>query len=228
MGLVICEKKESKQIVVEESKTVQAVFEWEKTVEKKADEHSDEFDGPTLSGRWAWIREKPDKWSLTERPGWMTIFTQKGNLWELENNGKNLLLMRTINKDFTIDTKVEIKTTMDWHQAGLLVYKNDNNYVKIQRIFNKGNKVEFTKEINGHASPKYIGCKNTIVYLRIVKNGNEYSGFFSTDGNNYILAGKVVCNFGENLKVGLLANNGGSDAVGKKAYFDYFRIRYKD
>ena len=64
--------------------------------------YDDEFDTAQLNTRWSWIREDASHWSLTAAPGSLRIITQYGDLYQGNNNLRNLLLQPMPTGDFDV------------------------------------------------------------------------------------------------------------------------------
>jgi hypothetical protein len=185
---------------------------------------SDDFSATTLGAGWNWVREDATRWSLTERPGYMRIISQIGDIWTGQNNARNLLLRPAPAGDFVITTKLDFTPADNYRQAMLLVYADDDNYVALKRIFVNGDLISFTREVNGSFQEHNISGNLTTVYLRIVKMGTTYDGYYSADGQTWILAGEVTDTTLNAPKVGLTAFNGGVMIPNIPADFDSFCI----
>ncbi len=191
---------------------------------------SDSFSSGTLGSQWSWVREDNTKWSLTAAPGYMRIITQTGDIYQTNANLKNILL-QNISGNWTITTKATFsaKPYQTYQQAGLMVFQDDNNYVKLCRIYlgsGSGNVFQFGKEIGGtysdQSSPDNIS--NTTIYLKITKNGTNYTSYFSADGATYIQVGTVQSVSLNPIKAGVFATNGTQTATALNVDFDYFNI----
>jgi regulation of enolase protein 1 (concanavalin A-like superfamily) len=189
---------------------------------------SDGFGSSTLGTQWYWVRENSAKWSLSAAPGSMRITAQTGDLYASVNNQKNILLQEAPEGDFTINTKLTFpaKPSSNYQQAGLVIYQDDDNYVKLVRGYFNGNAFEFDKEVSGVFG--YSGTADTItattIYLRITKVGNVYTGYYSTDGTNYTQVGTTQFTNFTSIKVGMISNLGGDGTTEINADFDYFNI----
>jgi alpha-glucosidase (family GH31 glycosyl hydrolase) len=192
---------------------------------------SDSFTGSTLGSQWSWIREDNTKWSLAANPGFMRITTQTGDIYGTSNNMKNILVQTAPVSDYTISTKVTISPTANFHQAGLVVYGDDDNFVMLQRFYSTSyspaNQFMFKKEIAG--SPTKYNTGDTLggtVYLKITKSGTSYSGYFSSDGTNWTQVGSALTGVSlTNPKVGIFSASGGQAPAGINADFDYFNCQ---
>jgi beta-xylosidase len=186
----------------------------------------DDFSQSVLDKRWFWVREKPASWSLNTQPGFLTLVCAEGDLYESHNNNSNTLLSKIDVPDFEIETKVSVKPLANFDQAGLVVYFNDDNYIKLIRIFSNGSKIELLREGRGKGSPPIQLLSNaSTVYLRLIKKGSSYAGFYSTNGTDYRRVGGVSLTTEGGPKVGLIAFSL-SSRQNIKASFDYFQARY--
>lgn len=183
---------------------------------------SDEFNATSLSSQWNWIRQNSQKWSLADRPGYMKITSEAGDIVDGQATARNILLTGAPEGDWTIETKMDGKPASQWSQGGLIVYENDQTYFRLTRLYGSGNQFQFTKQIN--AVRQHVEVPDTIAsteaYLRIVKEGNTYSGYYSEDGVQYNQVWTTQTADLVNPKIGLIVCAG----TGLVADFDYFRI----
>jgi regulation of enolase protein 1 (concanavalin A-like superfamily) len=117
-------------------------------------------------------------------------------------------------------------------QAGLLLYNDDDNYLKWIVLFNRTEgvgqvvslhtEVQAVSEYRHHAAPDA-----TTLWLRIVKKAGTYSACTSTDGKSFEVQEERVWAVDGPTKVGLVAKNGGGlqDAQELNAHFDYFELK---
>lgn len=82
----------------------------------------DHFDSASLDGRWAWIREDSDLWSLTENPHHMRITTQGGSIAGKNYYGQehNILLTNAPLVDFQITTRLTFSPITYTQMGGIL------------------------------------------------------------------------------------------------------------
>lgn len=186
----------------------------------------DDFDSPSLDPGWSWVREDPTHWSLTDRPGYLRITIQHGDLWGGYNDAKNLLLRPAPSGDFEVTTRVETEPTTNWQQAGLLIYQDDNHHFRLNRSYIDGGAVDFLKEERWSpaAGPHYTVCDFTTTYLKIVKRGTAYTGYYSANGSTWIEVGKYTDVDFTNLKIGLAAFNSEANVPEIPADFDYLSV----
>ncbi len=192
----------------------------------------DDFNSLVPNSGWSWLREDRSAWRLTGTH--LEITTQKGALNETEyNNVKNLLLRAPIDSSFVIETKVTFAPDQLYHNAGIVYYVDDDNYIRVSRGWSEFvNGVWFESEVGGAVSfefnPNVI--ENT-VWLRLERKkiGNvwKFASTWSTDGAHYdyIAFAKDVNLDHSKAKVGLQAANGdGPFATSDRipALFDFY------
>ena len=195
----------------------------------------DEFNETTLDLMWQWVRN-PDNsaWSLTERPGYMRLWTRDGQLFE--RRAKNTLLKREEELSYTASTKLEFSPSRDGEQAGLACYYSTATYVRWSLCYEEGRKLMLV--INRNQGEEVMAIIEEVpegpIYLKVEVEKLTRSFYYSLDGTNWILGGKLenciyLCDEGvpEDRKrhtgtlVGIYANNGGCGSR-IAADFDYF------
>lgn len=186
---------------------------------------NDEFNSTSLNSQWIWEREDSSKWSLSEKSGYIRIVSQKGDICGAGADARNILLTGAPAGDWSIETKMEGKPTSNWSQGGLIILQDDNNFMRITRLFDSysgGNVFQITKEIDGIR--EYVNIPDLVastdIYLRMTKNGDDYRGYYSADGANYTQISVTQTAGFSNIGVGLICTNG----TGLTGDFDYFHI----
>ena len=186
--------------------------------------HTDEFNVSTLGSGWSWVREDSANWSLIARNGYLRINLQGQDLWNA-NNTENILLRTPSTTDWTIQTKLEFNPTVGYQQAGLIVYSNDDTYLKLIRFYDAAGyqRLGLDKEINLAYEQHTVNTSLTTIYLKIVKTGTTYTGYYNPDGGsswNQVYQ-YTNLNLGASLKVGLIGQN----TAGVSGDFDWFDVR---
>jgi len=203
----------------------------------------DGFDGE-LALKWEPVRHDPTHVSLTKHPGKLTITTQRGTIHGNEKvddlsegtQAKNLYLIRNPaaeSGDFVMTTRIEsFAPTTHWQQAGLMVYDDDDNYVKCSLEWNRQAPSQvvpvFLQETNQQSDYSSVTPKegSESHWLRVTKRGKLYEFAYSTDGDSYTVVGEKVWGNGAPKRVGVYAKNGGNPlAADIDAQFDFFEIR---
>ncbi len=195
----------------------------------------DDFDAETLNLEWEFVRN-PDNgsWSLTERPGFLRIWTRDGQLFE--RRAKNTLLRREQELSYTAQTCVEYYPDRDGEQAGLTCYYSTATYARCALCWENGRKLQLV--INRCDGEELIAEVSDVeerpVYLKVDVNKLTRSFYYSYDGQEWSLIGTLedcvyLCDEGvagdpkrhTGTLVGIYANNGGCGAR-KPADFDFF------
>lgn len=201
---------------------------------------SDEFEGTMLSPQWTWVRE-PAPTTFGLLGGALRIQTQTGDLWT-DLNSAPVLHQPAPAGDYIVETKVTLDLPLagccfNYTQAGLTIYKDDNNYLKLVSFsLWETRQIEFGKEIypvpSGH--PRYgntvLGPPQKTIWLRIVKRGQGdgelYTAYSSHDGQTWVRGGAWTHQLGAEAHIGLLAQarDPGQSPIPFPATFDYFRV----
>ncbi len=216
---------------------------------------SDDFDTFQLGEPWFVLRENKANYSLSAKPGSLTLTAEEGDISEGSNNAHNLIL-QSANNDWIIDTKlVASRVPSQPENAAVVAYQDDDNFVKLmfraviktsrQRGVQPGT-IDLLFEENGIAKSiasvnleeEVIGAND--LYLRLQKKGSTYTAFYSTDGVKFVELGENDILL-KDIKAGLMVCDGvitqsmtstfwfDSDTTKPDSpfdvYFDYFRIK---
>jgi beta-xylosidase len=200
--------------------------------------YSDEFNGSGAPAGWQWVRPTA---TATMSGGTLVWPTQNADLFQTTNTA-SVLIRDAPPGDFIVETKLTFDGTTDAHQAGLVLYENDDRYFKLTHTvlpLSRGDgKVlhvtEFGKEgsrpgttpptavANG---PMFGGPATGTTWLRLLyhsddaQNEHDVRMASSTDGTHWTWGGTWSLPRTGPLKIGLVSMN----AVGATARFDYVR-----
>ena len=200
--------------------------------------HSDEFEGDELDGcRWDQV-VRYDPTTLEVADGELLIDTPDGDIFMTPNDPvTNLVLQTQPDGDWTVETALTEELVSDFQQAGLMVYLDDDNYVKFDVIADEGadgvNRVELRSEIDGEIQqpePDIDAPDNDGQWwLRLTKEGDEFFGQVSADGEEWIDTEESVPapDVAEDGAVGLFTLGVNQDEPTTVA-FDYFRVDGED
>ncbi len=191
--------------------------------------YDDDFESEILHSKWSWIRGDPTQWSLALTPGSMTITTRSQDIWQ-SNNDAALLVQNIFSSDqnaYTIQTGVQMNPTANYHQTGLLIYQDDDNYVRLSFGWVNRLAYEFGHEEGGVFSSIKVDAPaaTSLVYLRIAKSGTDYQAYFSVDESAWILIGSQTAVNINPTEFGLFAFNAKDETtIQIPAQFDYFKV----
>jgi beta-xylosidase len=154
------------------------------------------FDQATLPADWQWVREDTSRWSLTTRPGYLRITTQPGTLDE-NNTIKNLLLRPAPTESYTVSTQVAFTPTQNYHEAALFLYADDNNYIKLSRLYNDlqlgGDTYLFQHEAEGKRVAGYrLAATPAITELAIGVEGRYAIGMVKDQTGQWHTLGRLA------------------------------------
>ena len=197
---------------------------------------SDEFNSTSLNAQWSFLHATP-------------AYTLTGTAYQVNSvaddpigsmPGVPLLAENAPAGDYMVETKVDLNLPAsgvgpDFAQAGLLIYEDDNDFVRVDLYNNNDTRqVEFIKaEAAAGAGYPTWGATNlgspaistdVSAWMRIVKrnvNGAEhYTAYSSNDDLNWIEGGTWVHALGDAARICLYAGN----RAGYTASFDYVHV----
>lgn len=192
--------------------------------------YTDDFEGSILDPEWSWTREDVSHWSLGG--GRLTIRTQHGALnGERFNNVYNILLRDSPDETFWYETKLDFLPGQSHHNAGLIYYIDDDNYIRVSRgVHGTTNGLWMEWEIASETHFHFVNhLPESPVWLRLSRSGGtRFLASFSHNGSEYYKIGTEVIEFpGQEALIGLQAANGdGLWSTHEKVYahFEYFKV----
>lgn len=201
-------------------------------------ELSDDF--VSSRANWAWAAGRVPafgSYGLTPN-GTFAFVVQNADLYK-DRNDAAVLVEPAPSVDYLVETKLYLPipgdfTNHNYAQAGIVIYGDDNNYIKLVHVAINGTRqTEYAKEIpNGQRyGNTIIGPPTDWTYLRIAKRTNPageetYTAYTTTQTDasgqpaNWIRGGTWTHQLGANAKVGLVAMSGS----GYTAQFEYIRV----
>jgi regulation of enolase protein 1 (concanavalin A-like superfamily) len=183
-----------------------------------------------LSPGWSWVREDRSDWKLAD--GTLQVRMTPGNLWEKDNTARNLLLRAAAGgaNPFTAEVTVSHTPAAFGEQAGLLWYRDDDNYIKLVKEFYDGHTwAVFAVERDGKAEYREADCRAQWVTFRLTIGGEKVTAaFLPVGGTDWKQMGAFTFpprdeKSGRSARIGLTAHHGAADAP-RWAHFRDFRI----
>ena len=111
-------------------------------------QQSDEFDGTSLDGKWDVIRDSGD-WRVEN--GGLQLPINSGSLYGIGGNAEDIIVQEAPDGAFEVTAKITAEVTENYHQAGLRLYSDDENWASVHLISAGGNRdVEFIYEAQGN------------------------------------------------------------------------------
>lgn len=199
---------------------------------------TDEFDTAALGPQWSWVRE-PAAEAFGVSGGLLRFNTQTADLY-LDTNSAPVLSQPAPTGDYIIETKVTVDVPPEgccWNftQAGLIAYKDDDNYVRVvsASIWDT-RQVETAKEESPvpDGYPRFGtsagGPAGVWTWLRIARrtrvNDETYTAYTSIDGATWVRAGTWTHTLGKDARIGLIAMGSDASIGSYPARFEYVRV----
>ena len=194
---------------------------------------SDEFDGDALdTNRWTVIRPDSTR-PPTVSGGNLNFPIDNGSLYGPGTSARNIVVQPLPAGDVEVTAKITTDPlTENYHQAGLRVYSDDDNWASVHMISAGGTRdFEFIYESNGNprneAADKLGGIpdQSPLTYwVRIVSNGQQLTAFYSFDGQDFLPVGRPasLATFG-NPRIGPVALSDQAPSF-PVAHFDWIRF----
>jgi len=152
---------------------------------------SDEFDGSALGCQWSIVRPNASKYAVGG--GALKITTENGDLYGGGGSAKNLILQGAPSGAWEATTKVTLDARDGSQQGGMLLYANDDNYVKVVLLARQNQRwFEIVQEINGQ--PRYDAALDrlnvgadypTTFFVRLTQAAGTVVAAASPDGTNW-------------------------------------------
>ncbi|QOR71093.1 hypothetical protein IM660_01910 [Ruania alkalisoli] len=111
---------------------------------------SDTFDGSTLdTTRWTRIvREDPDRYWLDE--GSLVLPTARGEFDKGDDSTRNIILQTAPTGAWSAEVVLDLQPRVNYQHAGIVLYSDDRNYIRIQRLHGGGgDRFTFVAMVNG-------------------------------------------------------------------------------
>lgn len=187
-----------------------------------------QMNGLTLGKGFTIDSEDKNGWSIPEANK-IEIKALKGGLWATQTM-HNLFGYKVDNAENVEATiKMEGLTQSNWDEAGLIFFKDGNNYVSIERKHGNNNpKIQVVNEV-GQSATEEGNAKVTedTVWFKLKKTGNNVVGSYSKDGQSWTEVRTVTnANLGNSFKIGMLAGTG-SDSSNAKFTFSELKVDNK-
>ncbi|WP_211590268.1 ThuA domain-containing protein [Microbispora sp. H11081] len=223
---------------------VDAAFDWfHITPDDKATgpNPNDEFDGTSLDNcRWDSI-VRPEPTAMRVSNGVLELDTTTGDIYGTTNSGpKNFILQKAPSGDWTLETKLDGSALSEqYQQGGLIVYGDDDNYVKFDFLTTNtagstvARTIELRSEVGGtvqNPQPQVNNRTTGVWWLRLKKVGDSFTGAYSSDGTTWTdlatngtttaVKNSAVANAS---KVGVYTI-GTNQGASKTVKFDYFKL----
>lgn len=177
--------------------------------------------------------------------GWQWIDADKGfpSGYETKNgtfglkipSGKDLFggtmtapqLLKAVAGDFEIETRVKFDPKNSYQGAGLLIFKDDDNYLRLERGFGGigggASGIRLDRRNNqGYdalATPEKFPTEAGEVELKFVRKGKNFQAFWrENEDGEWKLVGEYASDYPETVKIGLIGVNTAEEITAEFAY----------
>jgi regulation of enolase protein 1 (concanavalin A-like superfamily) len=208
----------------------------------------DDFTGATLDrSRWTTVvRETPD---LRLADGHLVIPTSNtdiiftpGRTAYTDSATPNLVLQALPQGPFTATAKLTLQARQPFQQAGLVIYRDDDNYTKAVLVFARNRSgggaryIALIREDDGEVSQAASGPLGEdfpdSLWIRLTSDGETLQAAYSADGTRFTNVPESAddgmplrLTGGASPKIGLIALSGGkTQAPVIDATFDWFEL----
>lgn len=163
----------------------------------------DEFSSPPLEPGWTWLNG--GHWSLTERHGYLRIYSEQTEA------DPTYLLRNAPDRIDVIWSHLEVQPAVAFQQAGITVYQDDSNHLRLIQTSASGRHVAFVLETHDEVQVQSTTVGTDVLELSIEKEGTTYIGYYRTDAELIEVGRFEDVNFSA-PRAGLVATAGESGA----------------
>jgi hypothetical protein len=190
----------------------------------------DNFSFKKLSSDWTLVDPIGDStFDLAVNRGWLRITCPPYRDLCGPNTDAPRIVRTSISSDFVVETKVLATTDQCDEGAGILVWKDANTYLRLERISRTLSppvyqEILFTAGGSNYLIV-YVDTTLNPTYLKLVRSNNQYTGYYSSDGTTWLSTETLTTTLSGSIDVGLdVVNMYHSDTF--YADFDYFKLTY--
>lgn len=199
-------------------------------------QEKEDFDDKSLSPVWNFYRNpSSDSWSLTEKPGYLTLYGQACTLNDFESPA--FVGRRQQHFNCEISTLLEFNPVNEGEEAGLTVFMNENHHYEIARTVSKGKSLIIFRRCVGSLwkVEKEIEYNDKSVVLGIETSDSNYTfTYLSSNGKKETvgvgettLLSKEIAGGFTGVFFGMYATGNGKESEAP-AHFDYFKYVPKE
>ncbi len=160
-----------------------------------------------LDKGWSFVREDKADWRLKD--GKLQLLAQPSNIWGKKNNKTENFLLRALpGPKAAVEVTVDFNPRKEYEQAGLMIYLDDDNYIKFDRELYGGQSC--TLVLESKAKPKVvkkIPFREGPLRLRLeISDGKVKAMVKAPGGKEWTAHGETTLpGDSEEVKVGLFA-----------------------
>ncbi len=177
-----------------------------------------------LDEGWSFVREDKAEWRLKD--GALELLAQPSNIWGNQNQDTENFLLRPVpGPAFSVEVTVDFTPKQHFEQAGILIYADDDNYIKFDREMING-KQSCTLVLEDKANPRgvhMIPFREGPLRLRLEIADGKVNAMVKTPGDDeWTPHGKTTLpGDADKMQVGFFALNGEPGAPRWAAFKDF-------
>jgi len=142
--------------------------------------------------------------------------------------------LKAFTGDFQIETRVKFLPKENYQGAGLLIYKDENNYMRFERAYGgiggggEGIRIDVRKpaEYISLVTPADIRTEAGEVDLRIVRRGRSFTAFWRENASlEWRETGEFESDYPETIMAGLVACNTAREVSAEFAYIKLMPVK---
>lgn len=178
---------------------------------------------------WLWIdpdeKQNPTPHDVNSRTLKMRVPSKK-DLYGDNRTAPRYL--KAISGDFQIETRVKFLPKANYQGAGLLIFYNDDNYMRFERAYGgvgggaEGLRIDVRKGADNYVpivTPNDIETDAGQVDLLIIRQGQKFTAYWRLDEESeWREAGEFESDYPETILAGLVACNTASEITAEFAY----------
>jgi regulation of enolase protein 1 (concanavalin A-like superfamily) len=192
---------------------------------------TDNFDSSTLDSKWSKIDPAGGSaFDLSANSGWLRMTTTSPpyrDLYKPVAINAPRIMMEGITGNFTIETKIMANTDQEWESAGILIWKDSSNFLRLDRACGMSNsqRIVFIMAKNDGWAPIDVILPSNMnpTYLKLSRLGDKFSAYYSNNGADWTYVGEMTFPVANPVAVGLDVVNVYHDGT-FYADFDYFKM----
>ena len=167
----------------------------------------DEFDGPELRSEWEWVNPRGDSsYSFSSKNGWLEVRASAGSNLMGTSISDAPRLLHEISGNFAVEVKIKAVSDNLPSVGGLLVWNDEENFIRFERGMHLENEISFSANIQGKLDRFGRGrLPSDVLHLRLERIGDRFSAYCSDDGESWLTCGYMDFPADDPIKVGICA-----------------------
>ncbi|MGH9013112.1 MAG: ThuA domain-containing protein, partial [Acidimicrobiia bacterium] len=175
-------------------------------------QRSDDFEGDALDAdRWSVVREEAERLSVSG--GSLNLVSSPQDIFGNQTGMPNIVLqdLPATGGPWSFTTEMTWDPTENFHNAGLLIYEDDANWMKFGMVWSGSRQFELWKELNdspgesAFSGPVDGDFPGTFFMRYVSANGDDVTAQYSADGEQWTTLAERDLSGLDNPRIGLYA-----------------------